>query len=84
MFLSSLTGVKVREYEAKEFCESMACPKLAPDRRGDGTTFICTEKDCVYSAKVFHRWLLQNGFFIFKPVEEVCDDPKERRINDQS
>ncbi len=74
MFISSLTGVEVREYKAKEFCQSMKCEKLAPDRRGGDGEYICTCADCIHSAKVFHHWLIEQGFFVFKPTKELKED----------
>lgn len=63
----------VRSYQKHEFCRSIACVFLVPDKQfAEQTSCQLKERGltCVLSARKFHNWLDENGFFILKMEEE--------------
>jgi len=58
-----------RRYERKEFCKNVKCDGL------DSETLECRFKNCVQTARDFHRWLNESGFCI-----RTCELKKPKRI----
>jgi len=58
-----------REYQKHEFCKAIGCFALKNDRCRGIPSFL-SQDGCHYSAKTFHKWLIDNGFLLIKNEEE--------------
>lgn len=64
-----------REYKKREFCNSVKCPvQLELNTKKEGSEEYekirqeC-KKNCRFSARDFHYWLIEKGYMIVKPID---------------
>jgi hypothetical protein len=62
------------EYKRREFCKDIKCPvQHALDAQTEGTdeyerTRDICKSDCRHTTYQFHRWLIEKGYIIVRPV----------------
>lgn len=53
------------KYKNYEFCKAINCIHYYPTNRFEKENCSCVN-DCIYTAKDFHNWLIDNNFEIIK------------------